>query len=148
MHMWAYLYVCRLYRLLKYLCRFKCVPLPRQLLKHRAKQNKNKKKPLRLNNVFSDIAKCCFGISSSPLAVQDSCLQLISYLGPTATAASTPPAQGWEPKGWACVCSRRKRQGEKSSSLFFCECGEKPPGYAFAVLSQWGQRALQEGSRD
>jgi len=65
-------------------------------------QNKTKK-PLRLNNVFSDITKRCFGISSSSLAVQDPCLQLISYLGPTAAASSTPSAQGWEPKGRSCI---------------------------------------------
>lgn len=131
-------YICRFYRLLKYLFCFQCIPLPRQLVKHRAKQR----------NHHNDI-------SSPSLAVQDPCLHLISYLGPTAAPAPAPPRAGVGARGRARVCGRKwERRGEKEEQHFvFLQepLGEEPtthPAMPLLFLYHWGQRAVQVGSRD
>lgn len=121
-------YICRFYRLPKYLSCFWCIPLPRQLVT----QNKTRNS-LSWNNAFLSIAKfkLFLWVSSSSLAVQNPCLQLICYQGPTAVCASAPPVLGWGPKGEPASGAEngKGRVRGKRSALFSWGSfwGRKPP---------------------
>lgn len=109
-------YICRFYRLLKYLVCFQCIRFPRQLVKHRTKKN----------NHHAEIMY--FFILQNSSSFSESALPLLQYRTPVFSQSPIgaqqpfmhPHPPGWGgAQGWACVCSRKwKRQGEKEEQHF------------------------------
>lgn len=144
-------YICKFYRRLKYLFCFQCIPLPRQLVKHRTKQKSHWAEIVCF--LMLPKFKFCFWVSS-PCPCRTGPLSAANLLSGSNSrlCIRAPRCRGGDPRmSLRLLRWRMEEAGPEGRAALCFSAGaagggtHHPPSYTFAVPVTLGAKLLVSG---